>query len=224
MMTTTQTLLVAGAVGAMMLTSAPAAYAQAAPRPQRLNINSVYGDVRIQQGLPCKNRLDLTTSIQQGRMELTWLQVQRDAVLIDLMRLNLFVKPFHVDASCSGIKAAVDFREIGISLASALRFTATPTGAGGGLVQFTIPKEKFLIFESVLNTAPVKQPETEYRLPAEDVTGVIDLRNQTVQLRVLLNSELHFRAGCEKGRCRIDETLPGTIASDVRGRYVPPRR
>jgi hypothetical protein len=221
MMTHTQTLLVAGAVGAIMLTAAQTR----AAGPQRLTINDVSGDVRIQQGLPCENRLDLTTSIVQGRMDMTWLPLDRDGtVLIDLMRLTMFVKPFHVDATCEGIKAAVDFREIGLQLAGALRFKATPAGTTEGLVSFTIPKKDFLIVESVLDTAPVRQPETSYRWPSEDVTGVIDLRSQTVQLRVVMTSALHFRAGCERGRCRIDETHTGTTAADVRGRYVPPRQ
>lgn len=219
-MTNTQTLLVAGAVGALMLAAAPV---QAAG-PQRLNINEVSGDVRIQQTLPCDQRFDLATIITQGRMELTWFETSRRTVLIDLMRLNMFVKPFKVSAACNGIKASVEFREIGIQLAGAIRFDATPTGAGGGLVSFTIPKERVLIYKSVLDTAPVKQPETSYDRPNEDVTGVIDLRRQTVQLRVVLKNELHFQAGCEKGRCRIDEIQTGTTTADVRGRYVPPRR
>jgi hypothetical protein len=221
-MTHIQTRLVAGVLGAMMLTAAQVR----AAGPQRLNINDVSGDVRIQQGLPCQNTLELTTSIVQGRVDMTSLQLDRagTAFLIDLMRLNLFVKPFHVDATCDGIKAAVDFREIGIQLASAIRFKATSTGAGGGLLEFTIPKKDFLIYESVLNTAPVRQPATTYRLPSEDVTGVIDLRRQTVQLHVVLTGELRFRAGCEGDRCRIDETHTGTTTTDVRGRYIPPRR
>jgi hypothetical protein len=219
-MTYTQTRLVIGAVGAMMLL---AAQVQAAG-PQRLSINNVSGDVRIQQGLPCKNTLELTTSIVQGRIDMTYLQLDRagTAFLIDLMRLNVFVKPFHVDDTCDGIKAAVDFREIGIQLASAIRFKATPTREG--LLEFTIPKREFLIYESVLNTAPVRQPEMTYQLPSEDVTGVMDLRRQTVQLRVVLTSELRFRAGCEGDRCRIDEKHTGTTTADVRGRYIAPRR
>jgi hypothetical protein len=221
-MTHTQMRLVAGAVGAMMLTGS---HVQAAG-PQRLNINNVSGDVRIQQGLPCKNTLELTTSIVQGRVDMTWLQLDRagTAFLIDLMRLNLFVKPFHADATCDGITAAADFREIGIQLASAIRFRATPTRAGDGLLEFTIPKRDFLIYKSILDTAPVRQPERTYELPSEDVTGVIDLRRQTIQLRVALMSELRFRAGCEGDRCRIDETHTGTTTADVRGRYIPPRR
>jgi hypothetical protein len=229
MMNTTQRLLVVGAVSALMLIATQHPAQAQGFRATRLTINEVGGDVRIQQGLPCRNVLDMTTSIMQGRMEMNWLQTGRDGtVLIDLTRLNLFVKPFHVDGSCNGIKAAVDFREIGISLASAVRFNARPTAAGAGLVGFTIPKGDFLIHESVLDTAPVRQPETSYQRPAEDVTGVIDLRRQTVELHVVLTSELHFRAGCDRsGRCSIDETHTGTTTAEVKGRYVapaPPRR
>ena len=197
----------------------PAALAHAAD-PQTLIIKDVSGAVRIQQGLPCENALDLRTSIVRGYMQMTVFQVARGQVLVDLTRLNMFLAPFRAEASCNGVRGSVDFREVGVQLASAVRFKAESTSESG-LVYFTIPKEQFLIYESVLSDAPAPYSETSYQRPREDVTGVLDPRRQTVQLHVVLTNELHFRAGCAGGRCAIDEIRTGTITSDIRGGNTP---
>jgi hypothetical protein len=151
-------------------------------------------------------------------MGMTWLQLARGEVLIDLTRLTMFLSPFHVEANCNDVRGFVEFREIGVQLASAVRFKAQPvSGRDPAVVRFSIPKEQFLIYESVVDNAPVRQPESAYRKPSEDVTGLIDLRRQTVQLHVVLTPELRFRAGCVDNRCTIDETHRGTITTDVRG-------
>jgi hypothetical protein len=182
-MNNTHTLLKAVAASAIML-SATLANA-ATPRP--LTITDVSGAARIQQGLPCGQTLDVTTSIVRGYMGMTWLQMTRGEVLVDLTRLNMFLSPFHVEASCNGVGGFAEFREIGVQLASAVRFKAQLIGGSdSALVRFRIPKEQFLIYQSVLDNAPVRQPEAGYRRPSEDVTGVIDLRRQTVQLHVVL--------------------------------------
>jgi hypothetical protein len=209
-----QTLLMAGAVSAIMLSAAPANAAD--PRP--LKTTEVSGDVRIQQPLPCGRSVDLTTSIQRGYMGMTWLQISQTAVLVDLSQLTMFLAPFHVEASCNGVSGFVDFREIGVRLASAVRFQAVQTGGRDSAVfRFRIPKQQFLIYESVIDNAPVPQPETSYQRPSEDVIGLIDLRRQTVQLSVVLTHQLRFRTGCKGERCVIDERLTGTATADVRG-------
>jgi hypothetical protein len=219
-MNTAQTLLVAGALSAIMLSATPAQAAD--PRP--LIITDVAGEVRILQDLPCKNTLDVTTKVVKGGMQMTWLQMKGGEVLVDLTRLTMFLDPFHADATCNDVRGSVEFQEIGIQLASAVRFTGEQTdGPESGLFVFKIPREQFLIYESILDNVTEKQPETSYQRPSEDVTGVIDLRNQTVQLHVVLTTELHFRAGCERDRCVIDETHTGTATSDVRGGTSPAR-
>jgi hypothetical protein len=149
-------------------------------------------------------------------MQVTWSEVTRGQVLVDLTQLNMFVAPFRVEGTCGGLRGSVDFREIGIQLAGAVKVRAE-SAAETGLIYFTIPSERFLLYESVLNDAPVRQPHTSYQRPSEDVTGVIDLRRQTVQLHLVVSSELRFRAGCDGDRCVIDETHNGTITTDVRG-------
>jgi hypothetical protein len=210
------TLLKAVAASIIMLSAAQAH----AATPTLLTITDVSGAARIQQGLPCGNTLDVTTSIVRGYMSMSWLQTTRGGeVQIDMTRLNMLMSPFHVDASCNGVRGSVDFREIGVQLASAIRFKAqlVTSGRDSSLVRFSIPKEKFLIYQSVIDNVPVRQPESSYQRPSEDVTGLIDLRRQTVQLHVVLTPELRFRVGCVDGRCAMDEKHKGTITTDVRG-------
>jgi hypothetical protein len=215
-MKTTLTLLRAGAVSAFAFMLS-ATMARAAD-PQSLILEDISGAVRIQQDLPCGNRLDLRTSVVRGYMQMTVFPVARGQVLVDLTRLNMFLAPFRAEANCNGVRGAVDFREIGVQLASAVRFKAQSTPESG-LVYFTIPKEQFRIYKSVLSDAPASYPETGYQRPNEDVTGVFDPRRQTVELHVVLTNELHFRAGCDGDRCVIDERRTGTITSDVRGSH-----
>jgi hypothetical protein len=220
-MNTTQTLLAAGALSALMLSATPAQAQEGRPRP--LTITDVSGAVGIQQDLPCGSTLDVTTPIEKGGMEMTWLQMKDGEVLFDLTRLSMFLGAFHADATCKDVRGSVDFKEIGIQLASAVRF-ASEGDIESGLFRFKIPREQFLIYESILDSLTEKQPETSYQRPSEDVEGLIDLRHQTVQLHVVLTTELRFRAGCERDRCVIDETLKGTSTADVRGGTSPAKR
>src|SRR5262245_27569931 len=104
-MHTSQTLFMTGAsiFGAIVVSAATMANA-AGPRP--LILTEVAGSARIQQGLPCENRVDLTTPIVRGYMHMTWLPAARGEVLIDLTRLTMSLAPFHVEASCNGVRAA----------------------------------------------------------------------------------------------------------------------
>jgi hypothetical protein len=209
-----QTLLVAGALNAIVL-SAPTVKARVEP----LIFANLSGTVRIQQDVPCGDRVDETTTIAGGRMVITPFTT-REGTLIDLTRLDAFLTPFSVQRECLGIRATADFSEIGIRLAGAVMFPAQETGAGQ--YRFTIPKEKFLLHESVADNAPVAQPETAFQRPSEDVTGEIDLRRRTVQLRVVLTAQLRFRAGCFHGRCVINEKADGTQTADVLAFSPPP--
>ena len=73
-MTTKRTLLVAGAVSAIVL-SAPLANAVAL-RP--LIVTDPTGSVRIQQGMPCGDDLDITRPIVAGRIEVTPMTIEPD--------------------------------------------------------------------------------------------------------------------------------------------------
>jgi hypothetical protein len=217
-MKTKRTLLVACAVSAIVLSALSANAVVLQP----LIVTDPTGTVRAQQALPCGDDLDITRPIAGGRIEVTPVSV-REQILFDLTRLDLFLAPFSVHRACRGIEATANFSEIGVRLAGAVTFPAEAVGSlDSGQFRFTIPKDKFLIYESVLDNASVRQPETAYQKPSEDVTGLIDLRNRTVEIHVSLASQLRFRAGCVGDTCVIDAVKDGTQAADIVGRITPP--
>jgi hypothetical protein len=193
---------------------------------QSVVFTNLRGTLRVLQGVPCGGVVDVTTSIADGRMEITQVPDSRDTVpgtaLFDLTRLEMFMTPFTAEHECLGVKGTVDFKEIGVRLASGVQFAAEAVGPRSGQYRFSIPKEKFLVFESVLSNLPVPQPETAYQRPSEDVTGVIDLRAQTAELRIVLTTSLHFRIGCVGRRCLIDEVRGGRQVADVSAAIVSP--
>jgi hypothetical protein len=215
-MNSNRTRLVAGVLSAMVLSS-PLAMAFVQP----LIFTNLTGTLHIVQGVPCRGVVDISTKIADGRMEITpWLQRggAGEAMLFHLTRLEVFFTPFSVKHECNGIKATAEFREIGVQLARSVRFTGEAIGRHEDQqYRFSIPKEQFLIFESVLDNAPVQQPETAYKRPSEDVTGLIDLRRGTTELHIVLSSKLRFRAGCAGKRCVIDEEREGIQTTDVSG-------
>jgi hypothetical protein len=219
-MTSKRIRLVTGVLMATVL-SAPLAMALAS----RLTFNSLQGTLHVVQRVPCGGLVDLTTTIAGGRMDITPLQQHRGdpEAQFELARLSLFVTPFTLQHECLGVTATAEFREIGIRLASTVRFSGQPIGIPEDRqYRFSIPKNDVLLFASVLDNLPVKQPETQYRRPSEDVTGVIDLRRNTAQLHVVLASNLRFRVGCVDGRCLIDERAAGTQTADITAAIVSP--
>jgi hypothetical protein len=220
-MNTKRTRLVAGVISAMVL-SAPIAMALS----QKLIFANLRGSLHVVQAVPCGDVVDMTTSIADGRMEVTVssdLRSDGAAVRFDLMRMELFVTPFTVQHECLGFMAIAQFHEIGVTLLRPVTFAGEPIGAAeDGRYRFAIPKEQVLLFESVLDNLPVPQPETAYKRPSEDVTGVIDVRRGTAELHVTLASSLRFRVGCIGNHCVIDEQLRGTQTADVRGVMVSP--
>jgi hypothetical protein len=206
------TCLAASALSAMMVSPSPAS----AQSPLRLDLS---GSVHIQLDVPCGDPLDLNLTIQAGRMEVTPRSVTRNERLFDLTRLDLFVTPFSVHRECMGLSATAEFREIGVQMAGAQRFTGEETGpVGSGLYRIVIPKEQFLFYETVLDNGPGRQPKAAYHHPDEDVTGLISLdpRRQFVQLHVVFTEQLHFQTGCVRGgHCAINEKHDATITSDL---------
>lgn len=219
-MTSNQTRLAAGTVIAIVL-SAPLALALV----PGLIFTNFRGTLHISQGVPCGGVVEVTTTVADGRMDVTPSFVRGDVigapVQFAVSRLEMLYTPFSVHHECSGIAATAEFREIGLRLASSVRFTGEQIGERR--YRFSIPKEQFLIFESVMSNLPgVQQPETRYVRPSEDVTGEIDLGRGTAQLHVALASRMRFVAGCVGNRCLINETRDGTQTSDVAGTlYVP---
>jgi hypothetical protein len=213
-MKTQLTLLVAGVLSAIALTGSPASAAGQQP----LVITDLRGSVRIQVSLPCGDPVDETTSIAAGRMDIKPEILMRGreiaSVMFDLTRLDTFLTPFEVRRKCGSIEATAVFREIGLRLAGAVRFPGKEVGAGQ--YRFIIPKEQFLVYASVVDNAPVPQPETTYQRPSADVFGLIDLPRETVQLHVVFSSQVRLREGCVgSGRCLIDQKETVTQTADV---------
>jgi hypothetical protein len=215
--------LVAGVLSAIVL-SAPLALAQTQAQGSNLIVTNLRGSLRVSQGVPCGGVVEATTSIADGRMHISPTLVRGDVsgadTVFDLTRLDMFFTPFAVEAECLGVKVNVEFREIGVRLAGAIQFTGQ--NLGDGYYRFVIPRQQFLIYESVVTNLPVPQPMSGYKRPSEDVTGEIDTRRGTVELHVALSSRLRFRLGCVGDRCAIDEVHDGRQTTDIAGSvHVP---
>jgi hypothetical protein len=208
------TLLVAATVSTIVLSGAlTTAYAQVIAPPIVIT-----GSVHIQLPLPCGAPVDRTLPILGGSIDIRPFRSE-GIQMFDLTRLDMFLTPFSEARDCDGIHASVDFREIGVRLAGSVRFPGEPTGPRESeQFRFIIPKEQFLLFESIIDDAPgARQPETKYQRPSEDVFGLIDLRRRTIDFHVVLTSKLRLQAGCVRGKCLIDQIEDVTQTSDIRG-------
>lgn len=225
-MKTILTLFAAGIWGASILSASPATAAAplASPPASAQILTDVSGSAHVQQSTPCGDPVDLRSSIDKGRLEITP-RMLGDKVFFDLTRLDTFLTPFSVGRACGGISATADFSEIGVRLAGAVRFqgAALPSSNGALLYRFVIPKKSFLIYESVLDNMKRRRPETAYQRPYRHVTGMIELMPiegrmvaKRVQLHVVLHTKLHFQAGCVAGGlCAIDKVEPGTQTTEI---------
>ena len=84
-MKTKRTLLVTGVVSAMMLSAALATAAG-----ETLTLTDLSGAVRIQQGLPCDQTLDMTATIQEGLMHITPQQTTRAGGVLIVSQFTLY--------------------------------------------------------------------------------------------------------------------------------------
>jgi len=173
------------------------------------------GSLRIQQGIPCDNDVDQTTPVTGGRIELT------PAEGIDvaggkqftLTSVQVSFAPFSISRSCLGFSQTQSYTEVGVQLARAVTFVATPLGSN--VFAITIPKGDFLIYEAaIVNNGT----ENGYKQPNQDVTGTIDLNNGTLSVTVSVANSVHFQAGCVPiAGCVIDETKSGTMTATIAG-------
>ena len=219
-MNSNRTRLVAAIVGAIAL-SAPVALAIA----PTLKFTNLTGSLHVTQGVPCGGVVEANTTIAGGLMEVTPVPSRSDAIgpaQFYLSRLDVLYTPFGVTHSCNGVEATAEFKEIGLRLANTVKFTGVPVSPTR--YSFSIPKDQFVIFRSIVDNAPVPQPQTSYTKPSEDVTGEIDLGRKTATLHIALTSRLRFRAGCVGGTCAIDEERDGRQVTEISGiSYAPTR-
>src|SRR5262245_59667606 len=101
-MHTTHTLLVDGALSAIL----SAALARAIDlRP--VVATNLRGTLRLQQSVPFDQIVDLTTNVEDGRLEMTpalGLDVEGGDKVFNLTSLTLFFTPFNVDGDCRSIR------------------------------------------------------------------------------------------------------------------------
>lgn len=225
-MKTKHMLLAAGGLSAIVLAagglSGIALLAQSAPPPidhRPLVVTNLGGTLRLIQAVPCNQVVDVTTAVAGGRAELTPSEGIPDArtggKTFTMISLTLLYEPFRAVGDCEGFRDSHNVSEIGVRLAGAVTFAVASNG------DFSIPKGKFLIQESFVDNQEAK---TAYQKPSEDVTGNLDLIGGTMSLRIVIGTQLLFRAGCDSRgeHCAINDVKDGTQSSDVRGTLVFP--
>ena len=207
-------LLIVGAVATLGATSHQAEAADLQP----MIVRNLTGTLRVQQGIPCDDDVDLTRSVIGGHLELV------PALGVDvsggkrfvLTRSNVRFDSFSVSRSCLGFGETRNYSQIGVQLGRAVEFTAL---GSGGVYPFTIPKASFLIYQSVIVNGGL---EIDYRNPTQDVTGTIDFNSRTVSMHVVIDTQLHFEAGCTIFGCIIDTTKAGRLTADIAGTMALP--
>ena len=195
---------------------APAAV-QAAGRP--LVVNNLTGTLRIEQGIPCDDDVDQTTPVTGGRLEIS----PPEGLSIPggkryaLLTADISFAGFSIHRSCLGFDETRNYSVVRVQLARALSFDALPSTPS--LYVATIPKEHFLIRDvTVVNgdlASAVKRPK-------EDVTGILDLAQGTLKMKVVVGNRVRFRAGCVGSLCLIDEEHDGTSTADLSGTFQLP--
>ena len=222
-MKTKRMLLVAGGVSVMVLAATGLrAIAQSAPPPidlRPLIVTDLGGELHLIQAVPCNQVVEVTTMVRDGRAELTPSEgipdLRTDGRTFTMISLTLLYEPFRAVGDCLGFRDSHNVTDLGVKLAGAVTFLVESDG------DFTIPKEKFLLLESFVDNNKAK---TAYQKPSEDVTGNLDLRGGTMRLRIVIGTQLLFRAGCDaRGEnCAINDVKDGRQSSDVRGTLVFP--
>jgi hypothetical protein len=212
-----------GGLGALALAAAPARGADLRP----MVANGLTGTLTIHQDLPglCDN-LDFSVNVIDGGMEISPAGGVDDAgnKLFMFTRLNVQFQPFHTHVECYLQTDDRTYTEIGASLGRAVTFTGL--AAGGGLYNFTISKDAFVVNEAAIENANggPNQSDTSLKHPASDVTGSINLATGAVEVHVTINTQLQISVGPfnvgENGHQTAD--IFGTLAfPDTDGDGIP---
>ena len=210
-MKTKWTLLLVAAASGLVLTAAMARSTDLQP----MVVNSLMGDLIIQQHVPCSGLVEVTTPVTQGRLELTPASGIDDPVTggrrFTMTKASMSFAGFSAHADCGPFGDTRTYTEVGVELARAVTFTALPTGPG--VYAMTIPMADFLINEaSIVNDAS----ESAYMKPGEDVTGTIDFTTHTFTMKVVVYTNVHFQLG------PFGEDDPGTLTAIISGTIVFP--
>ena len=214
-MTTKWVLALIGGVSGVVLAASLGQGADLQP----LVVTNLGGTLRIEQGVPCADDVDMTTPVNGGRLELT--PAEGIAVGADrrfaLTMASVSFAPFSIHRSCLGFDRTRNYSEVGVQLGRPVSFLAT--AAGGGLFNINIPKASVLLFTATVVNGDI---ETGVKQPSEDVTGTINMTSGAFSLRVVIAQRVHFEAGCTPIGCVINETKNGTLTANLTGTLVFP--
>jgi hypothetical protein len=215
---TKRMLLLIGGMSAIALAATVAGTADLQP----MIVNTLTGNLRIQQSIPCASNVDQTTPVTAGRLELS----PADGVdvpggkIFSLTRVNVSFAPFTIHRSCVGLfDRTKDYTNVAVQLASAVSFTAVSSGPG--VYAVSIPTEDFLVYETAVVNGEV---ETGTKHPKVPVTGTIDLINGTVHMVVAVATKFHFKALCDPifDVCVYDDDYHGTLTATLDGTIAFP--
>ena len=185
---------------------------------QRWSASPLSGNLHIFQEIPVCPDLEFDRSVTGGRIELAAADgfAMGPTKVLTLTRMSVTFSGFGTHVSCLGVDDDETFSSVGAQLQRAVTFTAT--AGGGGLYNFTIPKELFLVEQTavVQRNADPAGPESTLKHPCEDVTGYVDFTLAQVHVRVRLCSSLHFEFGL------IDDDRPGHQTAEIDGPLILP--
>ena len=214
-MTKTWMRALVGGVSGVALATAMARGADFRP----MVVTSPTGTLRIEQGVPCGDDVDVTRPITGGRLEFS----PADGIDVAggkafaLTRLALSFEPFSVHRECRGIGETRNYTELSAELVRTVFFTATPSGPG--VYVFRIPKTAFRIHQGAIVNGSV---DAGYTQPSEDVTGTINFTLGTIQMHAGVATRLRFQGGCTTLGCVINEDKNGALTLDISGPIVFP--
>ena len=179
------------------------------------------GTIHIFQDLPCVSNVDETHNVTGGRLEIA------PSGGIDeggnkrftFTRMTVSFESFTIDRSCDDIDSEHRvYSSVNASLAEPVTFIGF--AAGGGLYNFTIPKDSFLVYEAAIQNG---DSNTSYKNPSDDVTGSINLTTGAVHMHVHMTTKMHFQAGCVPiFGCAIDTTRDGFQDVNIDGSILFP--
>ncbi len=187
---------------------------------QPATASNLTGSLHVQQAIPCNQQVDLTTPVTGGRIQLT----PADGIDVSggkqftLTSVQVSFGAFSATRSCDTVSQTQSYSEIGVQLARAVTFVATPLGSN--VFAITIPKGDFLIYEASIDNG---SPEGGYKQPSQDVTGTLDFTSGTLSVTVVVANSIHFKAGCVPVfGCVVDETDAGTMTATIAGTIAFP--
>jgi len=181
-------------------------------------VRNITGNLHIVQQVPC-DTLTVDTKVTRGRIVITPAEGINVAggKAFELVGFTISFEPFTMSDSCRGFEASRTYNLLSVQLARAVAFIASNRG---GVFSVTIPKEKFLIYETAVVDG--RSLEKAFGHPSQDVTGTIDLKGGTAAMRVVVARRIHFAVGCDVRPCAIDEEDPGILTVNLSGTIAFP--